>query len=193
VSAPQQSGNSKGRMVCRITADADPHHSYHPNHEDRVHREPRKFCARGDDGNHLCRRDEFALHLGRGCVRLRSASPAVVWPLVAAMLCDIRDANPRNERLVHSQGWGSEMAPQSWFEDLSPTRPLPLNFFQKNPALPAEEASDFKRDVPHPDRLSASDSRALLIAWRLARKRQQNENCQLRWRCFNRRCPRWGR
>jgi hypothetical protein len=35
------------------------------------------------------------------------------------------------------------MGPQSWFEDLSPTRPQALNFFQKNPALPAEEVSDF--------------------------------------------------
>ena len=61
-----QSGNVRFRrcsrpLVCRISADADPHHSYHPNDEDPVHREPRKFCARGDDGNHLCRRDEFAL------------------------------------------------------------------------------------------------------------------------------------
>lgn len=85
------------------------------------------------------------------------------------------------------------MGSQSWFEDLSPTRPQPLNFFQKNPALPAEEVSDFKRDVPHPDRLSASDSGALLIAWRSARKCQQDENCQLQRRCFGRRCPRRGR
>ena len=76
-------------------------------------------------------------------------------------------------------GWGSEMGPQFWFEDLSPTRPQPLNFFQKNPALPAEEVSDFKRDVPHPDRLSASDSGALPShgAWRENASKMRTVNC----------------
>ena len=164
-----KSGNSEsaavpGRLVCRISADADPHHSYHPNHEDPVHREPRKFTALVVTTVIICAVGMSLPFTWAGAaLGFCSASPAVL-AAGRCYACDIRDANPRNERLVHSQGGALRWGPQSWFEDLSPTRPQPLNFFQKNPALPAEEVSDFKRDVPHPDRLGASDSGALLIA-----------------------------
>ena len=82
-----------------------------------------------------CRSTAFSL-LKRRIVRLRSASPAVL-AAGRSNACDICDANPRNEHLVHSQGgalrWGHNLGSTGPFA----TRPLPFNFLLKNPALSA--------------------------------------------------------